>query len=482
VAPRGSARGGRRARWIARARIAFVAVALALGACKGGKKTIQRAKDGGAPVAVVDKPVTNGGGEVRYTPETEPDDDRDHASALPLGGGAQGTIAGDADVDVYKLTMTAPGMVSIQTDALDGVDLILELQNGAGEVVARSDRGPAKTSEGVPNLALQKGDWYVVVRPFVKPKPKPRHKGKGKGDAPAAIDAGAEVVESPAYHVTAQAVAPADLTEREPDDDAGAASEVFLGDTVKGWIGWTGDVDVWKLSLEGLGQRNALDLDVAAVPGVALTVEVLDGTGKSLLVRKGVRNGPVSVKSLLAAVADGQPPYHYVKVSGDKSNPVDAYTLHVAGRLLDLDEEAEPNDTIDHATPLRVNATADSGTMRAAHAAGDVDWFGLDAAPVDQLLDVSVEAPAGTDIVVEAHAQDGRLLGSADAGKVGEREHLSGVTIPANTAVRIKVEAKPDKKDTGEPRDYSLRWSISPAEGAPMPPEEKDEPSGSSTP
>ncbi len=444
---------------------------LALAACRGGKNTIQRAKDGGAAVAVVDHPVTGGGGEIHYAAEKEPNDDRDHATALALGGGVQGTIAGDTDVDVYKLTMPAAGMVSIQTDALDDVDLVLEVDNAMGEAIAKSDRGPAKTSEGVPDLGLQKGDYFVVVRPFVKPK-KPERKKKG---APAAPDAGTtDVVESTPYHLTAQLVPPADLTEREPNDDAGAASDVFLADTVKGWIGWTGDVDVWKVSLEGLGQRNALDLDVAAVPGVALTVEVLDGTGKSLLVRRGVKNGPVTVKSLLAAVAEGAPPYHYVKISGDKSNPVDPYTLHVAGRLLDLDEEAEPNDTIDKATPLRVTPTADSGTMHATHTGGDVDWFGLDAASSDQLLDVTVDAPAGTDIVVEAHKEDGTLLATADAGGVGAREHLSGVTIPANTAARILVKVKPDKKDTGEPRDYQLRWSISPAEGAPMPPEETD--------
>ncbi len=445
---------------------------IALSGCRGSNKSIHRAKDGGAAVAVVEHPQQ--GGEVRYAAEVEPDDDRDHASALPLGGGAQGTIAGDPDVDVYKVTLAAPAMVAIQTDGLEGVDLVLEIQNAAGEVVARSDRGPAGLSEGVPNLGLQKGDWFVVVRPFVKPVKKPRKPKESKGAvAPGPVDAATgAVVESAVYHVTAAIVAPVDLTEREPDDDAGAASDAFLGDTVKGWIGWGNDVDVWKLSLEGLGVRNALDLDIAAVPGVALTVEVLDGAGKSLLVRRGVRGGPVTVKSLLAAVADGQPPYHYLKISGDKSNPVDAYTLHVAGRLFDLDEEAEPNDKLDQATPLRVTPTADSGTMRAAHVAGDVDWFGLDAATDAQLLDVSVDAPAGTDIVVEAHKADGSLLASVDAGKVGAREHLSGVLVPPNTAVRIEVHAKPDKQDTGEPRDYQLRWSISPAEGAPMPPEE----------
>ena len=454
-----------------------VACALVAIACRGDHKTIQRAKDAGA-ATVVDHPVPGSGtgsaAEVHYTAEVEPDDDRDHAASLPLGAGAQGTIAGDTDVDVYKLSLPAAGMVAIQLDAIDDTDLVLEVQNALGEVVARSDRGPAKTSEGVPNLGLAKGDWFVVVKPFVKPKPRPKKK-KGKADAPP--DAAPAVVESAPYHLTAQTVAPADFTEREPDDDAGAAGELFPGDTVKGWIGWTGDVDVWKLSLEALGQRNAVDLDVSAVPGVALTVEVLDGTGKSVLVRKGARGGPVSIKSLLAAVAEGQPPFEYIKLSGDKSNPIDPYSVHVAARLLDLDEEVEPNDTIDHATPLRpAGAPAqDSGTMRASHAAGDVDWFGLDAAPGEQILDVSVEAPEGADIVVEAHGGDGALLARADAGGPGVKEHLSGVTVPANTAVRIKVEVKPDKKETGEPHDYSLRWSISPAEGAPMPPEEPND-------
>lgn len=454
-------------------RRALVVALVVVAACRGKKDVIQRAKDGGAPVAQVEHPNV-GTGEIHYTAETEPDDDRDHASPLPLGAGAQGTIAGDADVDVYKLTMAAPGMVAVQVDAIDGLDLIVEIQNAAGEVIAKSDRGPAKTGEGVPNLGLGKGDWFVVVRPFVKPKPAPK---KRKGAPPAAeIDAGAPaIVESPVYHVTAASIAPVDLTEREPDDDAGAASEVFLGDTVKGWIGWIGDGDVWKLSLEGLGARNALDVDVTAVPGVALTLEVLDGSGKSLLVRRGAKGGPVGVKSLLATVADGAPPYEYVKLTGDKSNPIDAYTLHVAGRLLDLDEETEPNDTPDKATPLRAQPTADSGTMRATHVAGDVDWFGLDAVADAQLLDVTVDAPAGEDIVVEAHKADGSSLGSADSGKVGDRERLSGVLVPANTAVRILVQVKPDKKDTGDPRDYQVRWSVSPAEGVPMPPEEPND-------
>jgi len=457
--------------------LAVVGLVLAPGVGCKKKKAILRAKDAAPPVALVDKPVTS---TVKVSAEVEPDDDLAHASPLALGGGAQGTIAGDADVDVYKLQVPSAGMVAIAVDGVEGLDLIVEVENAAGEVVARSDRGGANVAEGMPNLGLTKGDWFVVVKPFVKPV---RHRRTKRGKAPPDA-APAAVVESPQYHLTAREVAPADLTEREPDDDDGAASELFLGDTVRGWIGWNGDVDVWKLSLEGLGQRNALDLDVAAEPGVTLSVEVLDGAGQSLLTRHGIKSGPVSVKGLVASVADGQPPFHYIKISGKRSNPIDAYSLHVAGRLLDLDEEAEPNDTPDKATPLRATPNAASGTMHAVHVAGDVDWFGLDPADGATILDVTVDPPPGADVTLTAKDDGGKTLATADAGGAGVRERLSGVMIPAHTAVRIEVAVKPDKQDTGEPREYQLRWSVSPSDGVPMPPEEtgpadgKDDPAG----
>jgi glucose/mannose transport system substrate-binding protein len=48
---------------------------------------------------------------------------------------------------------------------------------------------------------------------------------------------------------------------------------------VRGWIGWSGDVDLWKLSLEGVGDRYALDFEVSGVEGLSLSVEVLDAAG-----------------------------------------------------------------------------------------------------------------------------------------------------------------------------------------------------------
>lgn len=444
-------------------------IAIALAACKGKSDRVVRGKDAAGPVAVVDRTAQP---ELSLTAEVEPNDDAAHASPLALGGGAQGTIAGDADRDLYKLHVEQPAMVALALDGIDA-DLILEVAAADGTLIAKSDRGPAKTAEGMPNLGLGRGDYTVTVRAFVKPvkKPKPAKPTKPRrGDPPPPPDAAPPpVVESAAYHLTAAIVAPADATEREPDDDTGAASEVFLGDSVHGWVGWGGDVDLWKLSLEGLGQRNALDIDVTGVPGVALTVELLDGAGHTLLSRRGAKGAPVAIGRVQAAITDGQPPYHYIKIAGDRSNPVDGYTLTIAGRVLDLDEEAEPNDQPERATLLTADATATSGTMRAAFAPGDVDWFTLAPAPDDTLLDLTVEAPPDIDLALTARTDTG-VLGTADAGKAGVRERLS-VTVPKGAQVRVQVSAKPDKHAPTEPRDYQVRWSLSPA-APPMPPEE----------
>src|SRR2546421_242192 len=54
------------------------------------------------------------------------------------------------------------------------------------------------------------------------------------------------------YEITASLVAPAAGFEHEPDDDRGEANDLIVGDTGSGYIGWSGDADVWKISVEAL--------------------------------------------------------------------------------------------------------------------------------------------------------------------------------------------------------------------------------------
>jgi hypothetical protein len=442
--------------------------------CKD-KERIRRSGDAGAPVERVDPSQA---GEVLYGAEREPNEGEGQASPLPLPGGVQGVLDGEVDVDVFAVEIGDDGMLHVELSAVDGLDLVLEVRDAQGAVIARSDRGPPGVSEGVPNLGVSRGTVHVAVKEFVKPRKAPRSpkKGKGKPAAPPpdAAPTG-RIGPSAPYRLSVRLEPAQALSERERNDDAGTAGDLYLADQVRGFIGWTGDVDVWKLSLEGLGAQNAIDVEVSGVPGLVLSLDVLDAAGRPIVSRKGGKGGPVAIRSLVAAPVEGAPPFLHVKVGADRSSPVDAYTLKVSPRLLDLDEESEPNDTAERATPLRV-AGAESGTMRAAYTAGDVDTFAVEASGGPLLLDASVEVPGGVDFGLEARGAGGVILGTADAGKAGERERLSGVVIPAGTTAMVTVAARPIKVaggDSGEPRPYQIRWSVSPADDAPpMPPEE----------
>ena len=439
--------------------IRILALACVLVAGCSDKKRVRQNRDA-APVVVVD--VGPGGTRSTAPPtdEKEPNQTTAEATALALGGAARGSLDGSADVDVYKLAVTGTGALEVAVSGVDGVDLALEIADASGTVVAKSDRGPAATGEGVPNLGVIAGDYFVTVKEFVKPAKPPKKKKKGAPDAAPAGRTGP----SPAYEVTARLTKPADATEREPDDDPGAANDIFPGDTVTGYVGWTGDVDVWKLSLEALTTKNAFDVEVTGVDGVALTVEIGDAAGAPLQTRKGAKGLTVALRSVVPRLAEGSPPFHFLKIAGDRSNPEASYTLTVRGRLLEPDEELEPNDKRDSAQPL----TGDRGTIRAAYAAGDVDCFAVEPGTTGRQLELTVVAPDGVDTVIEVATPAG-VLAKTDLAEAGADEKVD-VAIPAATRGTACVSFKPVKADPGTPRDYTIDYRIDDADA--LPPEE----------
>jgi hypothetical protein len=452
-------------------RIALLAAlaVVASGCSKKGRK-VRRDRDAGVAID-----TGTGGGARGQAEEKEPNNESAAANPVEPGRIVRGTLDGETDLDVYRVTVASPGQLKLSLGGIEAVDLVLELADATGAALAKSDRGPAKTNEGIPGYGVLPGDYLVTVKEFVKPKKKPKpDKKKKKAPAPA-VDAGPEgrVGPSAPYELTIELVAkPEDLTEIEPDDDRATASEVLLADTVHGWIGWSGDVDLWKLSLEGVADQYAVDLDVAGVDGVTLTVEVLDAGGEKLLARAGAKGGPVQIRGLVPALGENAPPWHYVRITGDKSNPEQPYDLRFTARLREPDEEAEPNDAPERATALRPDATTPQGAMRASWADGDVDRFRVGATPEPQLLDVTLEPPSGVELALEVGAPGQPPLATASVGS-GGKARLTGVAIPANADVVITVQAKGKRKQpTGEAKAYRLVWSVAPSAGDPMPPEE----------
>jgi hypothetical protein len=437
--------------------IALAALPAGCGKRKGGAKRIPR--DGDAQAVVV---VEDGVPTAETLEEREPNDDANRATSLALGAIGRGNLDGESDVDVYRVELSAAGTLAARLSGVDGVDLALELLDAVGAQLARSDRGPASTVEGLANYPLGPGVYYLAVREFVSKK---RQK-QGPRTGP-----------SPTYDLAVELVAePAPEQEREPNDDAATAREILIGDDGAGYIGWAADIDMWKLPIEGFTAQYSLDMDITGVPGVTLTLDVLDDDGALVLRRKGEADGGLCVRNLVPVVEETalQGPaqrFFYARLEARRSNPVDPYRLHVATRLLDLDEEIEPNDEAGHATPLREDDRTSEGKRAGFLTVGDVDQYRLAPGEQPALLTVEVTPRDAANVTVTVLV-GGETLAMANAGDKGSKEYLADVVIPAGKAAHVQVSGA---GALGDAARYDLTWSVTPTTQGQLPGEDAPE-------
>lgn len=410
-----------------RATAAGLVSLLAVVAC--GKSTQKRQDRDAAAVEVVARPVLDGGTGGSASDEVEPNDGDDTATALALGATVRAKIDPDTDVDTFKITVAETGALWVEVSGINGVDLVLEIEDVGGTVLAKSDRGGARIKEGVPNLGVSAGTYRAVVKAKKAPPPKTKPK---KGAKP--VDAAIEVVPAPIYEITARMAAPGPNAEREPNDDRGTAQDLIVGDGVTGFVGWSGDADVWKLSVETLSEKNAIDIEVGAVEGVALAIEVSDGVGNSLVTRKGPRGAPLVVRGVVPILPDGAPPFHYVTIKGDKSNPETPYQLKVTAKLPQPDAEVEPNDIPEKAMPV----PSDRTVVHGGWTPGDIDYFAIPTSEESRTVDVTIDVPPESDLAAELLV-DGKSVAKSEKPGKGIAEKVSGQVPPnAHAVIRVK--------------------------------------------
>jgi hypothetical protein len=400
---------------------------LAIAACAAAgcnKKSVHRRTGDAAAVEVVTMPpLPDGGAGGSASEEIEPNDGDDVATVLALGATVHGKIDPDTDVDHYRIDVTQAGALSVMVAGLESLDVVLEIEDASGTVIARSDRGGARVREGVPNLGVTPGRYTAVVQ-AKKPAP-PKRKPK-KPPEPAKPIGGP-------YEITASMVAPSAGAEHEPDEDRGQANDLIAGDTASGYIGWTGDADVWKVSVEALSAKNALDIELSAVEGVALSLEISDGIGQPITTRKGPKGAALIVRGFVPAVPQGAPPFHYLTVKADRSNPETAYQIRVTAKVIPPDAESEPNDTIETAMPV----PADRKTLHAHWGAGDVDCFAIPLDEGGRTLEVSIDTPNDLDLGIDLFV-DGKLVAKVDHPGKGAAEKLTA-PLPASAHAVVCV-------------------------------------------
>ena len=408
--------------WRARCAVGLLAAVACAAACN--KKSVHRRTGDAAAVEVVTMPpLPDGGASGTASDEIEPNDGDDVATVLALGATVRGKIDPDADVDHYRIDVTQAGALAVMVTGLEALDVVLEIEDASGTVIARSDRGGARIREGVPNLGVTPGRYTAVVQ--AKKPPPPKRKPK-RGAAPPEP---AKPIGGP-YEITANMVAPASGSEHEPDDDRGEANDLIAGDTATGYIGWQGDLDVWKVSVEALSARNALDIELSAVEGIALTLEISDGIGQPIIARKGPRGAPLVVRGFVPSVPQGAPPFHYLTVKADRSNPETAYQIRVAAKVIPPDAESEPNDTIDTAMAV----PPDRKSLHAHWSTGDVDCFAVPIEEGARSLEISIDTPNDLDLAIELFI-DGKLVAKVDHPGKGAAERLTAPVQAGGHAV-----------------------------------------------
>jgi hypothetical protein len=416
------------------------AALFALVACAGcsNKPTHKRTGDAAAVEVVTSPALPDAGVHGATSDEIEPNDGDDVATTLALGATVRGAIDPDGDVDHYRIDVAQAGALSVMVDGRDALDVVLEIADATGAVVARSDRGGVRIREGVPNLGVTAGRYTAVVQ-AKKPPPPPKKKPSRRAVVPEPVKPSGGPYELTASVVVTGAAAGA---EHEPDDDRGQANELIAGDTGTGLIGWTGDTDVWKVSIEALSAKNALDVELSAVDGAALSVEIANGIGQVITTRKGARGKPLVVRGFVPVVPAGAPPFHYVTVRADRSNPETAYQLRVTAKVTAPDAEIEPNDTPETAVAF----PADRKSLHAQWSTGDVDCFTVAVEDVARTLDISIDTPNELDLGIDVLV-DGKLIAKVNHPGKGAAEKVSAA-IPAGAHAVIRIRGTDTDGDT----------------------------------
>lgn len=417
--------------------LSILLLLLLVAACHGKAGKSHRTGSG-APVELVTEvkaPATGSAGTVE---ESEPNDADEVATPLPLGGTLRGKIEPETDVDHIRLDVDRRGVLQVMLTGVEGQDLALEIEDGGGNVIARSDRGGVRVKEGIPNLGVTPGRYTIVVRAVPKKKTRPSRRGRRpEPEAPA----------SPAavYELTAQLVTPTKGGEIEPDDDRGTANDLIVSDTVTGFIGWNGDADEWKLSVETLSDKNAIDVEVTSVEGVALELEVSDALGQPLVTRKAPKGAPIAVRDLLPVVPQGGAPFHYITVRGAPSNPETPYNLKVTAHGLREDPEVEPDDSPDKPYTIPDNRTVVHGTWTP----GDVDCYTIAVSDQPRTVEVEVDPKADLDLSVELLVDGkpplddkGKAIPAANKGGKGASEKIATLLPPGgHLIIRVHGDA-----------------------------------------
>jgi serine/threonine protein kinase len=188
--------------------------------------------------------------------EVEPNDAPDEATPLPIGvaytahiGARHDSTTGDADVYAIENPGGAPRTLSFEVSGLPNMNVLVEVyRRDRSAPLLVVDAAGTGQPEGVPNFPFEGSSLLLRVRERWEDVTFPTENV------------------SDVYTIRWDFHTREDDEEQEVNDDETRSGEVAIGDTVRGYVGWNGDRDVYCLAADVPGiafEASGEGLDLA---------------------------------------------------------------------------------------------------------------------------------------------------------------------------------------------------------------------------
>ncbi len=424
--------------------------------------------------------------------EKEPNDGPDQALPIRASSVVEANLGSDPgkpDEDWYVFQAGLPRTVEVTVSAPMGADVALEVLDATRTVLTQVNANGPSGAERLPNLDVSGSALVRVVS--LK---------KGVGGA---------------YTLTAIFRDRAVGFEHEPNERSVDATQVQLGQAVSGFIGHPGDVDLFRFELpapaevereaavvtpavddggqvdggdEDAGsatdagpvipeKKLALRVDVSAVEGVALDLQILTEAQAVLFQARGRQSSGLSLRNVGVRQADR---VLYVAVrSALPSAAKDAkrgfnvdksYTLTVAPEEGGASAEYEPNDELGKATELPPNSYREGFISPK----GDVDFFKLttDGPSIVKAQLTGVEkVDLQLSVVRPIEGKPDEVLLRVNEGGTKEPEVLNNVRCDGVCWFKVepvarKVDGVWVREDENGDQAYRLSTTVTPDDGS----------------
>jgi hypothetical protein len=388
--------------------------------------------------AAQEKPAPQQPGAPENVQEKEPNDYQ-RAQEIPLRAVVSGALDAPRDEDWFRLAPGAGKTLALRVELKQATNAELQIYD--------RDRNPL--------LRVHAGGEDLGVIPAVACVEACFVEVSGAGPQK--------------YSLTVLGAPPEPGRELEPNDRAVDANDLAAGKPMQGTFHSPEDEDWYRLVLTP-GPSDFLRIETTPVDGVRQDLDVRALSDGALLaeLRGGDRIFVRDLSLRLGAEApDGGAPdasspapvgyYLVLKGKSKHGAPLTPYTLTATLEAGPPDLEVEPNDDLQHATPVRDTA---SGFLAPA---GDQDYYRVHA-DAGSVLRAEVSGVPRTDLELRVVAADGGVLARANEGGTKEGETIPAVGVPAGDSF-VLVRAVP--KDGADPDNlYKLSLTLSPDDGS----------------